>query len=274
MLASQTALLWLEVLPGMLPALQGASKRFIGTLRLIIGVSRFVLSSTRLVASSSRCFQCFLWCSKVFPNLSQSLPWFSCTSHWRSQLFLYQSLELSITMKASRNALLRSDTLLKLMHLSLHSMSSQTLLEAPSDWNTFCWWRSSWRWLSSSISASGITARVVRSAGNATACRDSILSGISVTCNWLVVSFFAGMLFLIVHATCSYASRWLHYEIPWLTCIELMMSDTRGRLHICMRPGFRTHGTIWLYMSMWWFKWVVYENDYRRLCQRDFESII
>ena len=41
-------------------------------------------------------------------------------------------------LKASHNALLGSDTLLKLMHLSLHSTSSQTLLEAPSDLNEFC----------------------------------------------------------------------------------------------------------------------------------------
>jgi len=49
------------------------------------------------------------------------------------------SSALPVTLKLGRNALLGSDTLLKLMHLSLHSRSSQTLLEASSDWNTFCW---------------------------------------------------------------------------------------------------------------------------------------
>jgi hypothetical protein len=40
---------------------------------------------------------------------------------------------LPVTLKAGKNALLWFDTLLKLTHLSLHSTSSQTLLEASSD---------------------------------------------------------------------------------------------------------------------------------------------
>jgi hypothetical protein len=40
---------------------------------------------------------------------------------------------LPVTLTAFRNALLGSDTLLKLMHLGLHSTSSQTLLKASSD---------------------------------------------------------------------------------------------------------------------------------------------
>jgi len=48
-------------------------------------------------------------------------------------VLLYQSSEIPVTPKAGRNALLGSDTLLKFTHLSLHSTSSQTLLEAPSD---------------------------------------------------------------------------------------------------------------------------------------------
>jgi hypothetical protein len=46
---------------------------------------------------------------------------------------------LPVSVKASRNALHRSDSLLKLIHLSLHSTSSQTLIKASSNWNTFCW---------------------------------------------------------------------------------------------------------------------------------------
>jgi hypothetical protein len=45
---------------------------------------------------------------------------------------------LPVMLKAGRNALLGSDTVLKLMHLSLHSTSSHTLLEVNSDKNTFC----------------------------------------------------------------------------------------------------------------------------------------
>ena len=48
-------------------------------------------------------------------------------------VLLYQSSEIPVTPRAGQNALLGSDTLLKLTHLSLHSTSSQTLLEASSD---------------------------------------------------------------------------------------------------------------------------------------------
>jgi len=48
-------------------------------------------------------------------------------------VLLSQLSETPVTLKAGRNALLGSDTLLKLNHLSLHSTSSQTLLESSSD---------------------------------------------------------------------------------------------------------------------------------------------
>jgi len=51
----------------------------------------------------------------------------------------YQSAEIPVTPKAGRNALLGSDCLLKLTLLTLHSASCHTLLEAPSDQNSFCW---------------------------------------------------------------------------------------------------------------------------------------
>ena len=50
----------------------------------------------------------------------------------------YQSSEVPVTPNAGGNALLGSDTLLKLTLLSLHSASSHTLLEAHSDQITFC----------------------------------------------------------------------------------------------------------------------------------------
>jgi len=55
---------------------------------------------------------------------------YSCTSHQRSQLLLDQSSEIPVTLKAGWNALLQSHTLLKLTLLSLHTTSSQTLLES------------------------------------------------------------------------------------------------------------------------------------------------
>jgi hypothetical protein len=43
------------------------------------------------------------------------------------------SLALPVSLVSGKNALLGSDTLLKLTHLSLHTTPSQTLLEPPSD---------------------------------------------------------------------------------------------------------------------------------------------
>jgi len=69
---SQTAILWFEVppdlslaLPGLSPALPGVSSALPGP---------------------PRCTQGSRWHSEEFPNLSQWLSWYSCTSHRRSQL--------------------------------------------------------------------------------------------------------------------------------------------------------------------------------------------
>jgi hypothetical protein len=48
-------------------------------------------------------------------------------------VFQYQSSMVLVTLKGSRNALPRSNSLLKMTLLTLHSASSDTLLEAPSD---------------------------------------------------------------------------------------------------------------------------------------------
>jgi hypothetical protein len=79
----------------------------------------------RLLYCDSRCSQSYRRHSQVCPRCSQVLPGMSSA--------------LPVTLKAGRNALLGSDTLQKLMHLSLHSTSSETLLDCSSDWNTFCW---------------------------------------------------------------------------------------------------------------------------------------
>ena len=69
----------------------------------------------------------------------------------------YQVSEIPLTLKAGRNALLGSHSLLKLTLLSLHSASSRELLEAPSDWNTFCWWsyRKEWETETVAIATAG-----------------------------------------------------------------------------------------------------------------------
>jgi len=63
-----------------------------------------------------------------------------------SQTYHNRSLQNSVAvmgdlsyLKGGQNTLAGSHTLLKMTHLSLHSISSQTLREASSEWNTFCW---------------------------------------------------------------------------------------------------------------------------------------
>jgi len=67
------------------------------------------------------------------PNVPSGAPRCSPTYHHHSHGTPVPVVRIPVTPKAGRNGLLGSDTLLKLMHLSLHSTSSQTLLEAPSD---------------------------------------------------------------------------------------------------------------------------------------------
>jgi hypothetical protein len=80
----------------------------------------------RLLYCDSRCSQTYRrhsqvcpWCSQVLPGLLSAL--------------LGLLPDLPVTLKGGRNALLGSVMLLKLMHLSLHTPSSQTLLESSSD---------------------------------------------------------------------------------------------------------------------------------------------
>jgi len=69
----------------------------------------------------------------VFPRLLHCDLRCSQTCRRPSQVLPGLLLALPVTLKAGRKALLGSDTLLKLTHLSLHSTSSQTPLEASSD---------------------------------------------------------------------------------------------------------------------------------------------
>jgi hypothetical protein len=69
----------------------------------------------------------------VVPRLLYSDSRRTQVSHRRSQVLPGLLSALPVTLKASRNPLEGSDTLLQLTNLSLHSTSSQTLLEASSD---------------------------------------------------------------------------------------------------------------------------------------------
>jgi len=87
----------------------------------------------RLLYCDSRCTQTYCWRSQVCRRRSQVLQCLSSALPGLSPVLL-------VTLKAGINALLGSDTLLKLTHQSLHSTSSQTLLEAFSAQNSFCWY--------------------------------------------------------------------------------------------------------------------------------------
>jgi hypothetical protein len=98
----------------------------VSTTRHVVGAPRLVTGTSRLVAGTPRCYQVY---TKI-PSALRGVAKLITNTH---MVCLYQSLELPWTPMASPNALFGSDTLLKLTHLSLHSTSSQTLLEGSSD---------------------------------------------------------------------------------------------------------------------------------------------
>jgi len=85
-----------------------------------------IASVPRLVADAPRC-------SQMHPKFSPSLRGVLKLITITLMVLLYHSSEIPVILNTSWNALLGSDTLLKLMHLSLHSTSSQTLLEVSID---------------------------------------------------------------------------------------------------------------------------------------------
>ena len=104
----------------------GADRLVVGAPGLVVGALRLVISSPRLVTGAPRC-------SQVHPKFSLALQAVPKLITITPMVLLYQSSEIPVTLKASWNALLGSDTLLKLTHLILHPTSYQTLLEAPTD---------------------------------------------------------------------------------------------------------------------------------------------
>jgi len=105
----------------------------------IRGATRLVASTPRPIAGTLRLVVGAFRCSQVHPEFAPVLQGVPTLISITPMVLLYLSSEIPVTPKASQNALLGSDTLLKLTHLSLHSTSSETLLEALSDWNTFRW---------------------------------------------------------------------------------------------------------------------------------------
>ena len=113
--------------------IRGAPRLVAGAPRLVVGPPRLVAGAPRLVAGGPRLVAGAPRCSQVHPKFSPALRGVSKLSTITPMVLLYQSSEISVTLKAGRNALLGSDTLLKLTHLCLHSTYSPTLLEAPRD---------------------------------------------------------------------------------------------------------------------------------------------
>ena len=116
---SQTSRQHSQVLPGILSTPPYLSQVLPGAVRLVVGAPRLVSGTPR--------------CSQVDPKFSPTLRGVPKPIIITPMALLYHSSEIPVTLKAGRNALLGSDTLLKLTHLSLHSTFSQTLLEASSD---------------------------------------------------------------------------------------------------------------------------------------------
>ena len=79
----------------------GAPRLVVSAPRLVVGAPRLVVSAPRLVIGTPRCSKWSLWHSEVFSNSSESLPWYSCTSHqwfqwlWRPARMPLYSLILS-----------------------------------------------------------------------------------------------------------------------------------------------------------------------------------
>jgi len=117
----------------------GASRLVVGAPRLVVGAPRLVVGASRPVASTPRLVASTPMCSQVHPKFSLALRSVPKLITIICLVLLFQSSEIPVTLKTGRNALLRSNTLLQLMLQSLHSISSQTLLDASSDQNTFCW---------------------------------------------------------------------------------------------------------------------------------------
>jgi hypothetical protein len=106
--------------------IRGAPRLVISAPRLVVGIPRLVVGAPRLVAGAPKSSQVHCKCS---PALQGVFILITITL----LVLLYQSSEIAVTPKAHRNAHLGSDILQILTHLSLHSTSSQILLEASSD---------------------------------------------------------------------------------------------------------------------------------------------
>jgi len=121
------------VLPRSPSLVVGTPRLVVSSPRLVISTSRLFISASRLVVATPSLLAGASSCSHVHPKFSSVLRGVPTLITITPMELLYQSSEIPVTPKASRNALLVSDTPLKLTHLNLHSTSSQTRLDALSN---------------------------------------------------------------------------------------------------------------------------------------------
>jgi hypothetical protein len=111
----------------------GASRHFVGTRTHVVATATIIMGTPRQVIGAPRC-------SQVHPTFSLVLQGVLILITITVMVLLYQSSWTPITLNAGWNDLQGSNTLPQLPHLSLHSISCQTLWKASSNFNTFYWW--------------------------------------------------------------------------------------------------------------------------------------
>jgi hypothetical protein len=121
--------------PDCCTVIQGAPRLVACAPRLVTCTPRHVACTPRIVAGAPRHIGGAPRCSKVHSTLSPAPQRVLIPPTIAPRVLLYESSEIPVTLKASWNEHLGSDTLLKLTHLSLHSTSPKALLEASSDQN-------------------------------------------------------------------------------------------------------------------------------------------
>jgi hypothetical protein len=108
---------------------------------VIRGAPRHVANDPTGSLDCSRCSQNCCQCSHEYPKLSPAHHSVLKPITITPMILLYHLFEITGTQKDSSDAHPGFDTLRTLTYLSLHSPSSQTLVQASSDYNTLSWCR-------------------------------------------------------------------------------------------------------------------------------------
>jgi len=137
---------------GLFTGTQGIHRLWAGALRLVVTLPRLVASAPRLLASllghitgalrllasTPRLDARALGCSQVHTMFSPALQGVPILNTIACIILLYQWSAITATLKAGRNVLIRSDSVLRLTHPSLHSTATQIRQETSTVEDTFC----------------------------------------------------------------------------------------------------------------------------------------